>query len=77
MTYPRIQNIEQSGPSSISLMTRTPKRMRRSMDLEDIDKLIDQNQSIVGTFPDEEVLVDEPVVEILEASHKTVLGCTA
>ena len=40
------------------------------MDIEDIDKLIDQNQSIVETFPDEEVLVDEPIVEILEASLK-------
>ena len=62
---------EQAEPSSSSSMTRGTKRVRGSMDMEDIEKLIDQNQSIVGSFPDEmEVLVDEPIVEILEASHK-------
>ena len=39
---------EQAEPSSSSSMTRANKRVRRFMDMEDIDKLIDQNQSIVG-----------------------------
>ena len=43
--------------------------MRRSMDTEEIGKVIDQKHSIVVTFPDKEVLVGEPTVKILEASH--------